>query len=287
MKIDWLRYFVVLCETMNFHSAAERLHITPQALSKSIASLEKHYKNKLFERTNSIKSITPVGKLLLEKVTLILAGIDFLEDEINDFVSGEPQGEVKIGGSSMWQIYLLPQVLLKLKSKYPKILPQIYTMINEDIEKNILSGKLSIGLSSNKSEHNDINSLKVYETNYVIVGNNESKQHWRDLSYIVPRLFNRKNYQSLDGWDENKYPRKIVAEIEILESAINMSSKGLGAAFVPEISVKERIKKGELKIISKPPFNFTESLFILSKKSKFNNLAVNQTIKEIKEFLRN
>jgi DNA-binding transcriptional LysR family regulator len=37
---EWLRYFVTLAETRNFHKAAERLHITPQALSKAIAGLE-------------------------------------------------------------------------------------------------------------------------------------------------------------------------------------------------------------------------------------------------------
>ncbi len=286
MKIDWLRYFVVLSETMNFHAAATRLHITPQALSKSIAGLETHYKYKLFERKNSIKSITPVGKLLLSKVINILSEIDLLELSISDFINGEPQGEVKIACPSIWQIYLLPKVLIKLKINFPKILPQIYTMITEDIEKHILCGEISIGLSSSKSQNNDIKSIKVYETNYIIVGTEKKDKSWQDLDYIVPRLFNRTNYRSLDGWDENKFVRKIIAEVEILESAINMAVMGLGVAFVPQISVNERIKKEELRIVSNPPFIFTEPLYILSKKSEFNNLAVEQTIKEIKESLK-
>ena len=35
MNPEWLRYYVALAETKNFHQAAERLHITQPALRRS------------------------------------------------------------------------------------------------------------------------------------------------------------------------------------------------------------------------------------------------------------
>ncbi|MFN8672324.1 MAG: LysR family transcriptional regulator [Candidatus Sericytochromatia bacterium] len=290
MKIDWFKYFVVLSETMNFHKAAEILNITPQALSKSINSLEKHFKQKLFDRTNHINSITPFGKALLLKSKDILDKVEELEFLKEELEKKEPEGEIKIACSSMWQNYVLPQVFSILLEKYPKIKPQVYTMTDDEIEKNILERNIDIGLVSYNSNNDKLNFLNCYEINNVIISTKkylekigQKQLNIKALDFIIPKLFN-KNINTLDGWDNNNYPRKIKIEVDLLEGAINMTLAGLGVSFVPEIAVKDRIKKGDLIIIENDFYKEKEAVFIISKKSKLKTKIVEETINIINNF---
>ncbi len=44
MNVNWLKYFVVLCETKSFRLASEKIGITSPALSKAIFELEEYFK---------------------------------------------------------------------------------------------------------------------------------------------------------------------------------------------------------------------------------------------------
>ena len=66
MQIELLHDFIVLSEELNYRSAAKALFTTPSTLSKHIASLEKHYGVRLFNRDKTSVSLTSKGAILLE-----------------------------------------------------------------------------------------------------------------------------------------------------------------------------------------------------------------------------
>lgn len=61
MDFRQLHYFLQLCEDMNYSVAAGKLYLTPQALSKSIKSLEAELGTPLFARSSSGIQLTPYG----------------------------------------------------------------------------------------------------------------------------------------------------------------------------------------------------------------------------------
>lgn len=61
MDFRQLYYFLQLCEDMNYSVAAGKLYLTPQALSKSIKSLEAELGTALFTRSSSGIQLTPYG----------------------------------------------------------------------------------------------------------------------------------------------------------------------------------------------------------------------------------
>ncbi len=72
--------FVVLGEELHFGRTADRLHVSPTAISKTIKKLERMVGAKLFERTTHRVDLTPIGRRLYDNVApayqQIQAGFD-------------------------------------------------------------------------------------------------------------------------------------------------------------------------------------------------------------------
>jgi DNA-binding transcriptional LysR family regulator len=59
-----IRYFLAACETLNFHRAAERCHVTQPALTRAIQKLEAELGGLLFRRERSQVQLTDFGRLM-------------------------------------------------------------------------------------------------------------------------------------------------------------------------------------------------------------------------------
>lgn len=67
-----LKHFIAITEHGSFHRAAEAVHLSQSALSRSIQSLEEELGVTLFDRTGSRAKITPAGTVLLGNARRLL-----------------------------------------------------------------------------------------------------------------------------------------------------------------------------------------------------------------------
>ena len=82
MEIRQLRYFLSVAENRSFVSAATRLYISRQAVSKAISQLEAELGVELFVRDPSGAFLTPTGLLFYERARSILMELDNLAEQI-------------------------------------------------------------------------------------------------------------------------------------------------------------------------------------------------------------
>lgn len=71
-----LRTFVVVAEELNFTRAAERLFVAQQAVSRSLAGLERELGVKLLNRTTHDVTLTPAGVALLASGRQVIAAAE-------------------------------------------------------------------------------------------------------------------------------------------------------------------------------------------------------------------
>ena len=64
-----LHTFLTVCKYMNYTKAAQELFITQPAVSQHIRYLEKYYGVSLFSYSGKILTLTPAGRLLLQKAS--------------------------------------------------------------------------------------------------------------------------------------------------------------------------------------------------------------------------
>ncbi len=73
IHIEYYSEFIVLAEELNFHSAAERLHLSQSALSKHLAELERYHGARLLERDRNSVHLTAKGAVFLEQAAELAA----------------------------------------------------------------------------------------------------------------------------------------------------------------------------------------------------------------------
>lgn len=264
---DWLRYFLALADTRNYHAAAERLHVTPQALSKAIAGLEAHYGLPLVERGHRVRGLTPAGEALVEEARRVLAGLENADRRMAELRAGEPQGPVRVAGLDVWVNYLMPEVVKTLRERHPRVTPKFYNMLPDDVARWVAAGEVDLGLLLAPPTNAELAWAEGMRTPYVIAGKPQAKGEWNDFEYVVPRFFRREPTVALDGWPEEQFPRRIACEVEMLENAIYLCEAGAGVAFLPELAIRDRLQRGTLAIVADTPVQFADQLFVTWRKA--------------------
>ena len=57
-----IRYFLAVCETLNFTRAAEQCHVTQPALTRAVQKLEDELGGLLFRRERHLTHLTDLGR---------------------------------------------------------------------------------------------------------------------------------------------------------------------------------------------------------------------------------
>lgn len=85
MELRQLRYFLSVADERSFVSAASKLFISRQAISKAISQLEGELKVELFMRDSNGAFLTPAGVLFYEKVRVLVTEADQLCAEMQRY----------------------------------------------------------------------------------------------------------------------------------------------------------------------------------------------------------
>lgn len=119
-NLQQLRHFAALVEHGNFARAAEAVHLSQPALSRSIQALEASLDCRLLDRHTRGISLTVHGKVVLEHAKRLLAGSRALENEVSQLGNLEA-GELLLGSGPYPAARLVPQALGRMASDWPRV----------------------------------------------------------------------------------------------------------------------------------------------------------------------
>lgn len=120
VELRQIKQLLVLSETLNFHRAAERLHMAQPPLSTAIKKLEQELGVQLFERLPAGLRPTPAAEVVLRYARTTLYYAEEIRRAAKEGASGE-QGVLKVGfvGSSTYS--LMPQLLSAFRKEFPRV----------------------------------------------------------------------------------------------------------------------------------------------------------------------
>ena len=120
MDLKRMRHLVALADERNFARAAERVHLSQPALSRSVQAAEEELGIALFDRGGTEVAPTPAGAFVLERVRKLLFDSRCLERDV-DLYRQKLVGDVAFGTGPFPAATLLPKLLPELRANYPAV----------------------------------------------------------------------------------------------------------------------------------------------------------------------
>jgi len=120
MNIKQLNHIVTLSEMLNFSKAAERVHLSQSALSKSISSFEQEIGILIFDRSKNTVAVTPTGQFVIEHARHLIGSLTSFNKNIEYLKTGN-QGTIKVGAGPFPAKCFLHLAIRQFRQRYPKI----------------------------------------------------------------------------------------------------------------------------------------------------------------------
>jgi DNA-binding transcriptional LysR family regulator len=144
-NLDQLQTLVSISDLSTFSAAARALHLAQPTVSLHISELEAKLGTKLLVRGGRRVIPTAAGATLIEHARRLLLSAEEARDAVKRHVEGRTC-RVRLGTSTGIAVYLLPEILKKMKADYPEADIEISILSSNETMTRLSQGALDIGL---------------------------------------------------------------------------------------------------------------------------------------------
>jgi DNA-binding transcriptional LysR family regulator len=165
-----LRAFTTVVASGSLGRAADVLHVTQPALSRTIRRLEQKVGEPLFERHSKGMQLTSIGRALLPHATLLKQESELATEEIRA-MRGLAKGTIRIGAIASIASLVLPTLIGRVVDKWPGLRVQVIEDVWEYLAQALVKYEVDLALG-----------VVVPDTDEIVA---VSDCRWGDTSHIV------------------------------------------------------------------------------------------------------
>jgi DNA-binding transcriptional LysR family regulator len=131
MSVRRLSHVVALAEERSFARAAERVHLSQPALSRSIQAIEEELGLRLFDRAARGVAITHAGKMVVERARRVLFEAKRLARDV-ELLKSHEAGEVRMALGPYPTMVLMPDLLVEFARRHPAV--EMKVEVNQGVQ---------------------------------------------------------------------------------------------------------------------------------------------------------
>lgn len=252
-----LQIFKTIVDVGSFTGAGEALGISQSAISQQIRVLEEELGVPLLVRLGRSTRMTPAGEVFLGCAQQVLEKIDETRRFLDEHAHGRA-GVVRIGTPEPPCNYLLPQVLVELKERFPRIDARVTSGHTAATLARLNGGELDLALLPLPVEAGRLRVIEVGRDELIAVV--PPDHAWAGLPFVTARDFEQESLLVYDrasqitdltlGFllEEGVFPR-IAVEVDHLEALKDLVQRRLGVAVVPEWAARRELAAGTLTAV--------------------------------------
>jgi LysR family transcriptional regulator, nitrogen assimilation regulatory protein len=237
MDLRQLRYFIGIVQAGSLSRAADRLHVAQSAISHHLASLETELGRPLVTRGPKGVLLTEAGQVLYRHAEAILRHIELAKQDAVG-VHNIPSGRVSLGFPTAWAPIVGYELLLRLRSAYPRILLHIVTakasLLREWLDNGRIDG--AVLFVEDRARGLAVEPLVYEELFYVTAEQDRSPISVAEAAHLPllspgPGSGSRRAAQHL--FNEHGFQVTPVAEIDAIGMLGRAIAAGIGNSIMP------------------------------------------------------
>lgn len=251
-KFDQIEAFTKVIQHGSFAKAAQALKISPQAVSKQIALLEKRLKLQLLQRTTRSLKLTDAGKAFYQYCQRISVNMQEAEMAMS-CMQDEPIGTLRIACTiSFGERYVTPH-LAAFSKQYPKLNLEIE--LSERFP-NLNNEAIDILIGFPAYDLQNLVQKKIMSSRYILCaapsylkkhGTPKTPEELIHHAYITHSL--RKNSHVIKFKNDHEIYLSPKITLNNAQAMLTCAINGMGIINLPHFVVRDAIEDGRLKEI--------------------------------------
>ena len=168
-----LNAFLAVATHGSLGRAAQSLHLTQPALSRTIRRLELHVGSPLFDRQSRGMSLTAIGEALLRHARQLRHQADLADEEIQA-LRGLAKGTIRVGAIGSVASGVLPIALARTLERWPNLRAYVVEGVSDRLSHALANHEIDLSLDSVRSVGDDNDEVCIIDD-----------CQWEDRSGIV------------------------------------------------------------------------------------------------------
>jgi len=152
INLHHLRLFTAVVDQGGFTKAAQALHLSQPAISKSLNELERQLHLKLLDRSGRSIRLTDAGRLLHARGRELFGVERIAERELRE-LRGLKRGALRVAASTTIATYMLPPVLGRFRTRHPAVRLRIASANTRTVLKMLLESRVDVALVEGPISH--------------------------------------------------------------------------------------------------------------------------------------
>ena len=313
MNFNNLEYFLTVASEGSITRAAERLHISQQALSNQIARLEEELGCKLFERKQNLE-LTYAGIQFKTSAERILDIQRQTATELDD-ISNNRRGELRIGISHTRGQAILPLILPRFSRLYPQVELHVSEGSTHILEEHLEKGRIDvlIGFAPFMIDCAEYRNLMT-EHLFLIIPKSLLRERFpdegkdvlkayrkkpdlrlfKDMPFVLLRTGDRIRTITDREFYRNSIKPRIIMETQNIQTAYALASEGMGVTVMPQLYLESPFvisgnsafgKRADVEVCDFPTPKMTDSIAIAYNRERYlSKIASDFIAMTIQEF---
>lgn len=229
---SWLPAFRAVAELEHLPSAAEELHVSASALSRSVRMLEEAAGVQLFERQGRRIMLNDAGR---EFLVVVRSAMRMLDDGLESITSRTVTGSIRISAPGPFaSLWVLPAIA-RMRAEHPGLVPEVLPMSAELSGAALLAGKLDLALLDDPVPRPHLRVDRLVDVGYgVYCGEGHPLFGREDVTEedVLAHPFAAPPEGEDDHWPPD-VPRQIGVRLSQLQLGVELCAAGACLAVLP------------------------------------------------------
>jgi DNA-binding transcriptional LysR family regulator len=249
MDIRQLEILLTMLDSPTLTRAAEKLRLSPAAVSLQLRSIASELKTDLFVRSGKKLLPTPAGLRLAEHARMIVGDMRKVKEEFeNDPAKDRRPFHFATGATTL--IYRLGRPLRLLRKQYPQLELHVTVSATEEIIAGLFRQQFDLGLISLPVPQKNLKIIFLFEEEFLVLRPVSNRTRERKASSIKPQeLANvpfllypeQSNMRAIIDrfFHELGLRPRVLMEASDTEAIKRMVESGFGYSILPEYALKQ------------------------------------------------